>query len=131
MKYTLSFLFILSFGLQLNAQASRLVVERREDTLIKARVLVKTTAHIKRSHRARMYYTWHQGRIVQTFGTVMSDPLHGEYQVWRPDGTPFQKGAFYHGLKHGSWKEFDTKGALIKEEKWRKGKLKKARKPKK
>jgi len=71
----------------------------------------------------RDYYWVRAQTMVVTQGGIGGTPLHGMFQGFHPDGQLREQGQFERGLKDGEWRSWNLSGRLDKYEHWKNGRL--------
>jgi antitoxin component YwqK of YwqJK toxin-antitoxin module len=67
--------------------------------------------------------TFHPNRTVATRTHMFKGELEGGFEEMSPRKKKLVEGAYTSGRKHGTWREWNESGELLREERWKRGKL--------
>ena len=72
--------------------------------------------------RNKEYHYYNKGKIHSTFGGYTGYLLEGKTETTLENGQLLKSGRFKHGLKVGTWEEWNTNGNLSSIVRWKHGK---------
>lgn len=72
--------------------------------------------------RSKEYHYYNKGKIHSTFGGYTGYLLEGRTETTLENGQLLKSGRFKHGLKVGTWEEWNTNGNLSSIVRWKHGK---------
>lgn len=100
---------------------TREVVISSEDSVIRANILIMP---VELKLEDELFYYWYnKGQINRNMGGYSGDLLSGDYLVFDNNKNMITRGAFYYGLKDGTWKYWYHDGNIKRIENWEMGRL--------